>query len=139
MGASYGCNLWSRRCELKDKGFSKYGAACGGGSTCESGLCLPDRGGYCGGLCVKGGTCGPDGACGNDGTSDQTGRCYDVCANASECTRGAPYQCAAPPYGGTSSLVCYCRRIGEPCTVNGDCCNPGFGFPACLPFGFCGF
>jgi len=132
-GAGYGCNPWSRKCEAKDKALPKYGAACAADSSCESGICLPDRGGYCAGLCTKGGSCAPDGTCAGDGTSDSTGRCFDTCANAAECTRAAPYQCAAAPYGGASSQVCYCRRSGEPCSVDGDCCNPGqLGFPACF-------
>jgi hypothetical protein len=137
LGASYGCNLWSRRCELKDKGGRKYGLSCSGPADCESGVCLPDRGGYCAGYCPRGGTCATDGACGSDGLNDQTARCFDVCAGAADCTRGAPYQCAAAPYGGTSSNVCYCRRTGEPCSQNSDCCNPSIGPIQACTFGLC--
>jgi hypothetical protein len=133
LGASYGCNLFSRRCELKDKGLPKYGANCSNNSQCESGICLSDPG-YCEGLCIKSGACGADGVCGSDGTSDQTGRCFDQCTGASDCTRPSPFQCAAPPYGGSTSNVCYCRHIDEPCRQASDCCNPSpVGFPpTCL-------
>ena len=116
----------------------KYGVGCGSNANCESGICLSGRGGYCGGYCAKGGACATGGACGNDGTTDATGRCFGICTGAADCTRGAPYQCAAAPYGGTTSLVCYCRHTGEPCSANSDCCNQGFGLPACS-FNLCIF
>jgi hypothetical protein len=130
LGGNYGCNAWSKRCELKDKGLSKYGASCGSGSQCESGICLGGSGGYCSGLCLKsGGTCGGDGVCGNDGTSDATGRCFDGCAASNDC-RSSPYSCRAPPYGGGSGNVCYCSREGEPCGSAADCCaTVAFCFP----------
>ena len=141
LGANYGCNLFSRRCDSKNRNLGKYGASCSNNNACESFTCLSDRGGYCGGLCAKGGSCGNDGVCGNDGTNDGTGRCFDACASASECTRGAPYTCRAAPYGGGGGgQVCYCSRYGEPCSDAADCCNPSpFGFPPTCAFGACTF
>ena len=134
LGGTYGCNLWSRRCEQKDKGLAKYGAPCASNAACESGICHPDRGGWCGGLCRKStNVCATDGVCASEGTNDATGRCFDICNTAAECTRGAPYQCQPPPWGGTTTNVCYCARGGEPCNDDADCCLPGFGpFPACF-------
>ncbi|MBI3178535.1 MAG: hypothetical protein HYZ27_02670, partial [Deltaproteobacteria bacterium] len=102
-GGSYGCNLWSRLCETKDKQGARYGAACSAASQCESGVCLPDEGGYCAGLCRKGASCGPDGVCDGDDTSDQTGRCFDACASQADCTRGGDYLCKPAPYRATTA------------------------------------
>ena len=139
LGASYGCNLWSRRCQQRDSMvLQKYGGPCSSNANCETGICLPDRGGYCGGLCVKGGSCAMDGVCAGDGTSDQTGRCFDACSGAAECTRPG-LQCKAPPYGGNTAQVCYCSRVDEPCSTAADCCDQGFGLPfppVCL-VGYC--
>jgi hypothetical protein len=130
--ANYGCNPWSKRCELKDRGLGKTGAACSNNSQCETGFCLGERGGYCSGICRKTTlACPSDSVCGGDGTNDQTGRCFDLCASQTECRSG--YTCQPPPYGGTSTNVCYCSRNSEDCNQSSDCCGTALpGFPACF-------
>ena len=142
-GSSYGCNPWSKRCEPKQKNLKKYGEACGGNTQCESGLCLGGEGGYCYGLCVKGGAgCASDGTCGNDDFNDNTGRCFDSCTTSAECTRGGDYLCKPAPWGGATTQVCYCSRLGEPCGGEADCCNKhplGLSFPPACLLGACAF
>src|SRR5207244_1378499 len=65
-GANYGCNPWSKKCESRDKGLAKYGAACANDNACESGQCLSNgAGNECIGFCSKvAKACGGDGVCG---------------------------------------------------------------------------
>lgn len=127
LGGMYGCNPWSKLCELKDKGFAKYGAACTINSNCESGLCLraSNNGGYCYGWCARsGGTCGGDGVCEPGPSGDGTGRCLDGCTMAgssAECRGGSPQTCGPAP--STSANVCYCRVEGESCSTGPQCCR----------------
>lgn len=128
LGATYGCNPWSKLCELKDKLKPKYGGACSTNTDCETGLCLraSNNGGYCFGWCLRsGGTCGGDGVCEPESSSnsDATGRCLDGCTmvgSSSEC-RGAPQTCAPAPTGSVNA--CYCRVADERCSANAPCCR----------------
>ena len=135
LGGSYGCNPWSKRCELKDKSLKRYGAACSNDSQCETGQCLGEAGGYCAGPCRASGACAPGGVCASDGQSnDGTWRCYDDCATNADC-RAAPYSCRNAPWS-SPAPVCYCSRAGEKCQADGDCCTGIPGLPNCV-FGIC--
>jgi hypothetical protein len=127
--ATAGCNPWSRRCESKDKGLAKTGAACGSDSACESGACFKAlNGGYCTSRCaLSAAACGGDGVCVNPGNADNVGTCYDGCVTGVDC-RPAPYTCRVP--SGTSSKVCYCGVPGDFCGSSADCCGG-----SCLSFG----
>lgn len=119
--AGYGCNLWSKRCEQKDKGLSKYGAPCSSASQCESGYCTRAfPGGYCIGVCS--GTqksCGPDGACYYYSSfGDNIGACWKSCSTNSQC-RQPDYHCENLGQG----KICTCRLTGEPCLSNSECCS----------------
>lgn len=124
LGGQYGCNLHSRRCETKDKGLAKLGAACAGNASCESGVCLraSSNGGYCMTRCKDSSpTCPGDGVCDYSSGGDNTGDCYDGCANAAECTRGGRYTCQSSQ--NNRGNVCYCAVAGDLCSTDADCCT----------------
>ena len=127
-GVGYGCNPWSKHCEIKDKALGKYGTNCTTGAQCESGMCDTDPfyspGGYCYGLC-RGDTksCGNDGICDyNPSWGDNTGYCDDACGPASlssaNCSTNR-YQCRTR---GTITY-CSCGSINEFCLSNNQCCS----------------
>ncbi len=120
-GAGYGCNLWSRLCELKDKGKKKYGATCAGNTECETGLCDTGRpAGYCIGTCSGvARTCGAGGICNYDPAGDGQGTCRQACSGPGDCTRGAPYSCMLD----AQQQVCWCKRAGSACVSGTECCS----------------
>lgn len=130
QGATYGCNPWSKFCEQKDKGKTKYGGPCTLHSDCESAWCDTSRpGGYCLGVCdgtTK--SCGGDGHCLMPSSpTDNVGTCYDGCTSDSSC-RPSTYACLQ-----AGSLdVCWCLGPNSFCGQNRDCCSG-----VCDFFGFC--
>jgi hypothetical protein len=131
-GANYGCNPWSKLCQLKDKGMPKYGAACTNGTQCESGICtLNYPGGMCFGLCTGNlKTCGTGGVCYYYASyGDNIGECYQGCTASAQC-RGAPLTCQNKGQGN----ICVCGQVGEDCSANSQCCSnscTGAFFPTC--------
>ena len=127
----FGCNVWSRVCETKDKGRVKTGGACTASSQCESSQCVTGTnfpGGYCTGNC-RGDTraCGGDGVCLFDTSyGDNMGYCLDGCTTSTQC-RSSPYGC----WTSASSPVCRCLRAGENCGANSQCCSNSCGFLGC--------
>lgn len=122
-GAGRGCNVYSRLCERKDKGLSRYGASCNANNECETGHCFKDDTwpeGYCGGTCrADQMTCGAGGVCVHPATwADNVGICYQACSQNNQC-RPLPYQCIDRGAGG----YCQCRVKGESCIVNATCCS----------------
>jgi hypothetical protein len=139
LGGTYGCNLWSRLCEVKDKQQAKYGGACSTNTDCESGLCQREssNGGYCYGWCQRsGGSCGGDGVCEPGPSGDNTGRCLDGCSmvgSATECRAASRQTCGPAPTGSVNA--CYCRVAGERCSTSADCCiQSGFPIGGCVQF-----
>lgn len=125
-GANYGCNPWSKRCELKDNGRARYGEPCTADAQCESNFCLTAGGGaypggYCSGLCnATTGGCGGDGRCLHEAAwGDNTGVCYDGCTQDSQCRIASNYSCQVL----LTSQVCHCRGTGDPCSASGQCCS----------------
>jgi hypothetical protein len=130
-----GCNQWSKRCEARDKGLAKYGAACNANSQCETGLCLnaSNNGGYCYGVCNSTASaataCADDGVCESYLTSalvDQTARCLDGCtttSSSSECRANAAQTCQIISSSGSTPRACYCRVVNKTCSGHSECCS----------------
>ncbi len=128
-GAGWGCNPFSRVCELKDKGKPKYGAPCSADSQCESDLCDTSIGsGYCFGIC-RGDTriCGLDGVCDYDSSfGDNVGYCMDACTttnNNAQCTNSQNLCRNRSPI-----LMCTCGKSLEFCVSGANCCSGSCGF-----------
>ncbi len=128
-GTGWGCNTWSRICELKDKGKPKYGASCTADSQCESDFCDTSIGtGYCYGIC-RGDTkaCGLDGVCDYDSSfGDNVGYCMDACS-----TTNSSAQCTNPQNlcrNRNPALMCTCGTTFEFCVSNANCCSGSCGF-----------
>lgn len=136
-GSGYGCNPWSKRCGIKDRGLGKYGAACTSHAQCETNQCLTGPtapGGYCAGVC-RGDTrnCAPGGHCDFvPSAGDNWGMCFQSCQTTSNCRTSENYKCWGP--SSAPNGVCICLAPGELCSVNSDCCSGscrGTFFPTC--------
>ncbi len=134
QGPSYGCNLWSNYCEVKDKGLGKYGAPCTTNSQCETYLCSPPLSGshpngYCLGWCdVQSQICADDGVCVLDSNGDGIGKCADGCKTTADC-RGRPYSCLPSDEGN----ICWCLELGAKCTSPTQCCTGNCFVGYCNP------
>ncbi|MHB8874181.1 MAG: hypothetical protein ACYC8T_10885 [Myxococcaceae bacterium] len=131
-GGSFGCNPWSRLCELKDKGLTKYGGACSSDTQCETGRCSTYKpGGYCLGLCS--GTalsCGGTGFCVyNASFGDNVGACLQGCGSTAQC-RGTPYTCQ--DVGSGTACWCTDSYLGgadhQICVFDFECCSGSCGY-----------
>ncbi|MBK7861674.1 MAG: hypothetical protein IPJ65_24270 [Archangiaceae bacterium] len=137
---SFGCNPWSRYCEQKDRGKTKYGGPCVNGSDCEGGACLTGSGwpgGYCAGNC-RGDTfnCGPNGYCYYDYSSsgDNVGICAQSCSTLGNNCRTATgtygptdYRCYADGNGQQMGRFCFCIDPFQPCADDRACCSGSCG------------
>lgn len=127
-GGGLGCNPWSKLCGIKDSGKLKYGAPCTEDAQCESVFCTTGAQwprGACVGLArADTRSCAPDGRFVSTGAAN-VGVCFDACTNNSQCTQGAPYECAPQNY-------CRCRLPGSSCMSGLYCCSGSCGGGTCL-------
>jgi hypothetical protein len=133
-GAGIGCNLWSRKCETKNRGLAKTSASCSSDNQCESGYCESNSfigigRAWCVTACNKSTpVCATGEACGETNNDDNTGRCFRTCNGAADCS--SPYTCRTP--SGTTTNVCYCEPLGSGCTSAAECCSGVCNF-VCFP------
>ena len=133
----YGCNPASTRCEGKNLGLPRYGAACTSSSQCETGLCATGStfpGGYCAGDCRGDlNNCGTGGYCQwHPGEGDNVGLCTQACSTTGMVCRTAPgpvdYSCVNDTYGTQMGRLCMCKFSGQACNADRDCCTGSCGF-----------
>ena len=137
---SFGCNAWSKYCEARDRGKTKYGGPCVTSSDCESGACYTGSGwpgGYCVGNCRGDlNNCGPNGYCQYDYASfgDNVGVCGQACTTLGNLCRAAngkygptEYRCYQDGTGMQMGKYCDCKGTGAACGGNTECCTGSCG------------
>lgn len=133
-GTGYGCNAWSKRCGLTDRGLGRYGAACTLGSDCEGGICATGfyyPGGYCVGPCrADTRNCASNGTCQFDPAwGDNYGVCLQSCVTTANCRTSQNYICYGPQSDPTG--ICRCLGPGAGCLDDNWCCSGSCTFSTC--------